>query len=380
MDYLLILRGFAALAVMLRHLPLTWPEAWWGDFGWVLDPFGYIPVLMFFALSGYLISKNFLDNGYALSTPRGWGDYYRNRALRILPLYYASILFCVGVYWDRAVAEPERVWNLFIFVENQQNAARLIFNWPYWTIVIEVWFYLLAPVLVLLAAWFNRWLGWGGWLLAILLGYFVYGLWLFQGFAWQGSGVAMDRATWNALAHHDFFYNLEAFLIGMHANFALRGRWRAWLGNMALRRWLWAVLVVGIAAVTMRGYFVGDPLFRQQQVDVFTLLGLVPSVGLLVWLLATLQDSRESSPAHGGYWRRGLEGLGLISYGIYLWHVPIMHLTERWGGHELGAVGFSLLVIGLTLAWSTLSYVGIERTFMRFRARRRSAKNAARIQ
>ena len=82
-------RGLAILLVMLSHFlkagSAVTEETWWGR---VLLG-GFVGVDMFFVLSGFLITGILLDA--KVGTPDSFGVFYARRALRIFPLYYASL-------------------------------------------------------------------------------------------------------------------------------------------------------------------------------------------------------------------------------------------------------------------------------------------------
>ena len=81
-------------------------------------------------------------------------------------------------------------------------------------------------------------------------------------------------------------------------------------------------------------------------------------------------------PAGGGL-RRVLRSapfvaVGTISYGIYLWHLTVIRWTQDWiaqGEIPRSAVLQATLVLGITGAIATLSYLVVERPLMRWSAR-----------
>ena len=118
-DYLLILRGIAVMAIILRHAHLRIPEKLLGfDINWLIDPFGYTAVLIFFTLSGYLITKSYVTDRYNILSIKGLSDYYRNRFFRIIPLYYFSILICILIYYERTFNDPKSVLKMSRFMNS----------------------------------------------------------------------------------------------------------------------------------------------------------------------------------------------------------------------------------------------------------------------
>jgi len=152
-------RGLAIILVLLAHLrDLTGSYA--------NDPmlyrlffYGNIGVDMFFVLSGFLITR-------ALLVTRNKEHYLRNfytrRALRIMPIYYAFLFFClvlIPILWGPAVADHlcgrpfDRMWlwiygtNIVLAIKNAQVMQALN---PLWSLAVEEQFYLVWPFLILM--------------------------------------------------------------------------------------------------------------------------------------------------------------------------------------------------------------------------------------
>jgi peptidoglycan/LPS O-acetylase OafA/YrhL len=118
---------------------------------------GWIGVQLFFALSGLLITGILLDTkGHA-----GWlRAFYMRRALRIFPLYYATLLgyFVLLPWLTRGAAGPtasagcEGAWQYAAYVVNWQThtvgpeACNL---GHFWSLAVEEQFYLVWPFAVL---------------------------------------------------------------------------------------------------------------------------------------------------------------------------------------------------------------------------------------
>ncbi|MGA2811238.1 MAG: acyltransferase [Candidatus Acidiferrum sp.] len=117
---------------------------------------GWMGVDLFFVLSGFLITRILLGS-------KASGHYFRNfyvrRALRILPLYYAVLLFLfVLVPWLRPseaqviFARSSPWWSYPLFLQNFLVAIPTQAPGPLgasWSLAIEEQFYLLWPLVVL---------------------------------------------------------------------------------------------------------------------------------------------------------------------------------------------------------------------------------------
>jgi peptidoglycan/LPS O-acetylase OafA/YrhL len=67
-----------------------------------------------------------------------------------------------------------------------------------------------------------------------------------------------------------------------------------------------------------------------------------------------------------------MASLGVISYGIYLWHLDLIHLFLRWTGWLPGQEPFwilALVVFCMSVAFASASYFGLERPLLRLKGR-----------
>lgn len=175
-----VLRGAAALAVVLVH---GRGDLWvglsklWDQFGISANPtailgylsapirFGGLGVQLFFVLSGYCIHRR---AAIALTTEPTFKLDYRQYALRriwrIYPAYLFAILltfcidFCVSNYMG-ITHRADRDYSGFAMLSNTvflQGFATFMFgsNTPFWTLAIEMQFYLFYPVLLFIS---RRW-------------------------------------------------------------------------------------------------------------------------------------------------------------------------------------------------------------------------------
>ena len=123
---------------------------------------GNIAVATFFFISGFLMPLTYVahyqKHGVLLSIRK----FYWNRILRLYPIYWAS-LFCIlglqlAVYFVRGFSNWQAsaasyAQNFLLIGLNQSTAwgGYLRFNNPAWSLDVELQYYLVAPLLVLLA-------------------------------------------------------------------------------------------------------------------------------------------------------------------------------------------------------------------------------------
>jgi peptidoglycan/LPS O-acetylase OafA/YrhL len=379
------LDGLRALAVLL----VVWHHVYrWGAGDWsvlrlpVLSAtfdFGFIGVLLFFVLSGFLL---FLPYARALVAPRPWPSarqFYRRRALRILPVYFAA-LSILGILL--AEAGKLQGWILkglvldFLLLQNlSPAAAKLVGNvdGPLWTLAIEWQFYLLLPWM---ARGIARLCGRGArprrtvTRTAIALGGLIaFGLGLRTLSALTSYG---SPAQTPLLGQTWFRLGLRALSGRYLEDFAL-GMLLSLLYALALERgWLtrrWIARIGGIAAATAVPGLVLCYLWAQR-LDVFGAENdwtFIPGSGwswiaIGIWTttlcFALLVGGVLAGP---GLLRRifslaPLRWIGITSYSMYVWHLPVINLVRSTG-----------MALATILLLTLASYYIIERPFLRCR-------------
>jgi peptidoglycan/LPS O-acetylase OafA/YrhL len=299
------LRGIAASLVVFMHACGMVPGA--SDFyAWllVIDP-GRVGVVAFFCISGFLIPFTVDD----LRT------FVVRRASRILPAFWLSIPLSLLV--------ASHAFGLKTIVLNILMVPRLFGNESisgvYWTLEIEVLFYVLCAFLFVLGVLRNATvlltLSCGGGILFFVLPLFLTSL---------------------EPNHSGFLRTVALYLTLM----MLAAVFRLWMED-ALARWqsiaLLAFTVLG-ALIVLSAVFVGS----QRQM---TLLGCTMA-GVLLFL--------STFVAKG--WFEKARPLGVISYSLYLLH-PIAFTVIPWSN----PVVFVLAAMSLSIFLATATYYAVER-------------------
>lgn len=156
LDVLLALRGIACLMIVITHCSparnvISYQA---NDWSWILFCHPGVAVWMFFCLSGYLMGKAFYSGRYYTDIV-GIINFWRNRALRIFPLYYFSLLILIiFVYPDTLrISNWVYIWRLITFTYQPFIVNPTIpSNEALWSLSTEVQFYLLVPFIYLLFA------------------------------------------------------------------------------------------------------------------------------------------------------------------------------------------------------------------------------------
>lgn len=332
------LRGVAALAVVLFH-------AGFGPFA-----SGYAGVDVFFVLSGFLITSLVLGE-HARTGAVSLRRFYARRVLRLYPALAAACLAILAlaavtgrlpVIGPAAIAALLYVSNWWIYLG---HPAPLLEHT--WTLAIEEHFYLLWPpalVLLLAASVRRRRLG------RLLLGLAVLALVL----RWPG-GLDPVRASYLRGVPIVWGAVLAVALRDAHLRPAWERHRARVLGAASL-----ALLAVLATPWPLPQGAVTGPAGVAGLLSVVIVAGIVTGGGV------------------GGAWSSGpLVWLGRRSYGLYLYHFPILSLLRHQV--DVGPEALRLLAgIGLTLAVTAASYRWIEEPFLRLKERRFGAPSVPR--
>ncbi|HEU5347236.1 MAG TPA: acyltransferase, partial [Ktedonobacterales bacterium] len=150
------LRAVAALSIVVFHSMLflqleyePWSRAI--NHGWYYLSTG---VHLFFVLSGFLLFLPYVRamlDGEKLPSAR---RFYRRRALRILPAYWAclAILVALKFFVGQVPFSPGDVVAHIVLVHDSFPQFNRDYNGPFWTMAVEAQFYLLMPLMALLVA------------------------------------------------------------------------------------------------------------------------------------------------------------------------------------------------------------------------------------
>ncbi len=382
------LRGIAVLAVLTFHFAWTCPGGdgaqgaglvAWGaerlhEFLWS----GWIGVDLFFVLSGYLITR-----GLVSDAERSFGArlklFWMRRVLRIFPLYYAVLLggtiltVALGATWYPGV-------SYWLYFQNYALAFdREPMRWTahFWSLAIEEQFYFLWPI-VALSVPRRR-------LVPLTLMLTLGTVLLRAGFTFRGHELEAVR-HWVSdepagipygiakLVYRMTFTRADGLLLGAFIAVAQREvrhpLARAW---RRLRR----PALVG-ASVALAGLYVWARGLNDYDRRIIAL-----GYCLLAVLFASgvsLASEGEMSARMTRLLRaRVLVSCGKVSYGMYMFHWPLVVLAVPYvsrvqAGLSLSAqlgVVFAFIVVGITFVWAlaSLSFAFFETPFLKLKKR-----------
>lgn len=236
LDALLALRGIACFIVVVGHCQPPREVIKLGnyDLSWLIFSPGGTAVGIFFCMSGYLMGKAFFTGRYA-SNFNGVMNFWRNRILRIFPLYYFAILFqSVLVYPE--IFLPQNWLTLLKTLTFTVNELSPVTNPALWSLSTELHFYILVPFIYLfLKGRISKWSHVA--LTAFLL---IFGIYSFKWLIWLSFGKSLNLEEFVAYIYTPVFTNLDLFLCGFIINFCIQLKQdqsnRAKSGSLRARR------------------------------------------------------------------------------------------------------------------------------------------------
>lgn len=330
------LRFFAFLAVFVHHtmprpiefyvahhLPTRLSNiAYAGAFG----------VDLFFCLSAFLITELLLREkeqvGYL-----NVRSFYIRRILRIWPLYFVFVLFAFSLtFVDHTQHFSARQMAMFLLLAGNWASALTVISSvvaPLWSVSIEEQFYLVWPLIVRKARREQ--------MLVICC------VLIILAFAWrafvQSRGFSHDFA-WNATFGHldSIGYGILLSLVGFRSQ---------------LSRWA----RIGLLLAGLLAWFIGGGIHGRD--DVAMALAALGSMAILRAFIGINLDYRL------------LVRLGVVSYGLYVYHELFLNIFNRIlpTTHGWGFVLWWIFALAGTTVTAFVSYRWLESPFLRLKKR-----------
>jgi len=343
-------RALAALGVVVYHaagyLGLYTPADGSARYVFpVLRNLGNFGVAVFFVLSGYLLFREFVSNLLFDAERTSLPHYFGRRFLRIYPAYWVALIGFVIVVGAPAVAGG--AFGLLTLTERHFSTEVFAGLPVAWTLYVEVAFYIFIPIFAGVL-----------WLLcrerevkvrlAIVLSALT-GLAVFA-HVWVGlivPSVSVDyrlRLLLNLPTYFGWFAAGMALSVASAWVRAGRSLPRC-VQQLANRPWVcWSV--AGIAYLTIvlvESDFRFDGNIARETTTMLQVRFLLQGMAALFFIMPMAishQESRLRSFLGG----RQLAWLGLVSYGVYLWHQTILRQLAKWFTFEPNLLGFLLLL------------------------------------
>lgn len=323
-------RGLAALLVLFHHTATPLKGA------------GNLGVWMFFVLSGFLLTKTFVVQPQKNLNLKNLSLFMQRRFKRIVPMYFflISCLFLLTYRYDSAIRH-------YLFIQGDGH---------FWTILQEMYFYLLLPILTTIAYLICR-----GKALPTMILLFICS-WLWQHY---GSTNIFSVYGYNKNMHAYF----EVFIIGMFGAYFYHG---VFLNNSKLQHYsekfqlnislIGILLFILLLFITFTNWLNFDLSIKNNSL-------LSAFICLFFILISTLTPS--NSLYNRLFSNHFLRYVGIIGYSFYLLHPYAVFLTRNGieyflqiPPNNVPAVWRIISPLLLTLLFASFTYSFIERPFL----------------
>src|SRR5215475_8785245 len=356
-------RAIAVLTVIAFHEQFSWA------------PGGLLGVGVFFTLSGYLITDLLLSRWTATGRLH-LADFWLRRGRRLLPALFVMLIVVtawvtvadrmrLGSLRGAVAAAATYSSNWYLIVVNQSYFARFAPPEPLdhlWSLAVEEQFYLIWPWLLLLGLFCIRLRGPRGIrLLAVptlLLA--------------AGSAVAMYVLYHPGVDPTRVYEGTDTRAAGLLIGAALAMVWPSSRAGRTARKTGWLLdgpAIAGLAVIVLMTWRVGQySPFLYQGGMVLLSLGTAAAVAAAACPGSIVGAALGWAP---------LRWIGVRSYGIYLWHYPVIVLTSPAGAPEdlpRAAAQVAATIVLAALSWRFVEEPvrrgAITRAWRRLRERR----------
>jgi peptidoglycan/LPS O-acetylase OafA/YrhL len=351
-----VLRFFAFLLVFMHHA-FPHDPAFWTRLGVPaflarivadMGATGAFGVSVFFVLSSYLITELLLREKDVMGT-LDVRSFYIRRILRIWPLYFAFLALAVVLQW--IVPGQHVTWRAGLWFSLLAGNWFIVFHgfpssviFPLWSVSIEEQFYITWPAVVRKVS-ENGMLIFACAMLVVATGSRIY----------LGMHHALEGDVWC-----NTFVQLDTIAIGILMAVLLKGEIPR-LSRLARA----SLMLMGITGLAMGALYFGvknDPLTTARIV-----LGYLSiAIGGALLLLSVLRTRTGGS-------NRVLVYLGRISYGLYVFHVLGLLISDHVVSDQTASLWRYLLRVGValtaTILMAAISFRWLETPFLSLKQR-----------
>jgi peptidoglycan/LPS O-acetylase OafA/YrhL len=375
------LRAIAAITVVLHHASFPTGRMFVGRFAPYFTHLD-IGVAVFFLISGFLLYRPFVAAAFSGRPGPSVRRFFRRRLLRIFPAYWLALVGVILFFGlQMPVSGPRSYFEYFTLTQVYDPARAVGGLAQAWTLSIELSFYAFLPLYA--------------WALHRLtsdrrpearLRLEVAGLVVLYAtsVAFRALVFALHGGTIHTVGIYWLPANLDYFALGMGLGVA-----SAWLatrdaphplaetvGRMPVVSWL---LALACFVTVSRGLHLPVGLARVDGMKAYARQFLYGATAFFLLLPAVFGPQDRSVVRRFLRWGPVVY-LGLISYGIYLWHQAWVAKAFSWQSQPLFRAGFVALfttAFAWTLVTASASWFLLERPLLRTRDRDRRTGSTA---
>jgi peptidoglycan/LPS O-acetylase OafA/YrhL len=341
------LRGIAILLVLLYHAKLD------------LFDGGFLGVDIFFVISGYLITAHLQSE--ILTTGRlSLSGFYAKRIKRLLPSVFVLLTVALAVWTFLFLDKPEETFKFFESVKYsslglanvffQRNASRVFFAISdrvpllhFWSLAIEEQFYLIWPLVMIFCAGLFK-------TKKINAGLFRRRLSIVLIFIVMGSFLSSLYMT--AIAHEEiafFWMPARAWELGLGALLVVfQNKLSSRFTEANADKWIAAGLTLIFVSI----------FFLARKLPYPALGAILPTLGA-AFCICGQQVSLSSRLTRLLSWPP-LVKVGVLSFGLYLWHWPIITMFRIYQNNVVLSAPIMTLAIALSFVAAALNLKFIE--------------------
>jgi len=339
------LRSISIISVIFYHLKLFNVDG------------GFLGVDIFFAISGYLITKILIENNF------NFLNFYKNRIRRILPVIVTMLLIVTPIFFildndNLNLKEISKsIISVIFFYSNFYYKLRTdyfddqIYSKPLlhtWSLSIEEQFYIFFPFFLLIFINFLK---------KAVVRFFLIIIFVNIIFVQMGGNINLNYpyidnkiTFFNQSIFFDFFSPLSRiweFLFGSTA-FLCKD-----VINIKKNNIKNLIIIFGYFLIFYSIIYFNDNIFYPN------ILTLIPILGTLVIIIF----ENKKSLTFKIITNKIILKIGLMSYSLYIWHFPILAISKYYNYEFLDSFYGKVLLLIIFIIISFISYEFIEKPF-----------------